>query len=228
MVMNQQGTLPHENSTQIVSQVSLLVIFVLATIISLCICILTLCNHQFTYRADISLISGFFVISCVNAIIFILGGEIPYIIFYSIPILVNVFLTALTLVPLCGRAYGYNICVKTIHTKESHRKALKGILPLLILPLPSYMSFLMLLMPSILYLHGILYLSFKLGLLVSGALGLNCAVAFALHLCFIRKAKLCEQRGRKKTPQAVYGTINELHTTMYVEEKECLRHATST
>ena len=139
-VMNQQGTLPHGNSTQIVSQVSLLVIFVLATIINLCICILSLCNHQFTYRADISLISGFFVISCVNAIIFILGGEIPYIIFYSIPIiiLVNVFLTLLTLVPLCGRACGYNMCGKT---KESHRKALKGILPLLILPLSSYVSF---------------------------------------------------------------------------------------
>ena len=51
----------------------------------------------------------------------------------------------------------------------------------------------MLLMPSILYLHGMLYLGFKIGLLVSGALGLIAAVAFALHLCFIGKAKLCEQ-----------------------------------
>ena len=73
-----------------------------------------------------------------------------------------------------------------------------------------------------------LYLGFKIGLLVSGALGLIAAVAFALHLCFIGKAKLCEQWGRKETPQADYGTVNQLHSTMYIEEKECLRHATST
>ena len=54
--------------------VSLLVTFVLATIISLCICILALCNHQFTYRADIvsliSLIPGIFAFGGVNALIF--------------------------------------------------------------------------------------------------------------------------------------------------------------
>ena len=108
--------------------INLSVTTLLSTIINLCICILALFNHQFTYRADIFLLifSPIFPLVVVSTILI-------YIVF-----LVNVFLTVLTLVPLCSRACGYNMCVKTVRTRESHRKALKEILPLFILPLPSY------------------------------------------------------------------------------------------
>ena len=113
--------------------VSLSITSLLATIINLCICILALFNHQFTYRADIVLLIFSLPLVVVSLTILIF-----------IAFLVNVFLTVLTLVPLCSRACGYNMCVKTVRTKESHRKALKEILPLLILPLPSYIpSFLL-------------------------------------------------------------------------------------
>ena len=240
---------PHNYIVKIISQefliVSLLVTFVFATIISLCICVLVLCNHHFTYRADIvlfiSLIPGFLLISGVCAAICFLAHscEIPIIIFYTIPFLVNVFLTVLALIPLCGRACGYNMCVKTIRTRESHRKALKEILPLFILPLPSpiFMTHL----NTILFVQGYLQsfmnfinkksTSISLGvnltdvIPVSGALGFVAALSFALHLCFIGKAKLCKQRGRKKTPQVDYGIVNQphtRHTTVYVEGEEIM------
>ena len=126
------------------------------------------------------------------------------------------FLTVLTLVPLCSRACGYNMCVKTVRTRESHRQALKEILPLFILPLPSYTPCLIILLQSIFYSK----LSFKIAFLVSGALGLIAALSFVLHLCFIGKAKLWKQRGRKTTPRANYGTVNQRHTrhtTVYIE-----------
>ena len=178
-----------------------------------------------------------------EAICFLVGPSkcgIPTIIFYTIPILVNVFLTVLALVPLCGRACGYNMCVRTIRTKESHRKALKEILPLFILPLPSYVPTLMIILKTILFVQGMsqwmsqmiinienkkstsISLSVNLNdvMPVSGALGLVAALSFALHLYFIGKAKLCKQRGRMKTPQVDYGTVNQhhtRHTTVYVE-----------
>ena len=204
--------------------VSLLATFVLATTISLSICVLVLCNHQFTYRADIVMpiliILGYFVIGGVYAAICYLAHscEIPIIIFYTILILVNVFLTVLTLVPLCGRACGCNMCVRKIRTKESYRKALKEVLPLMILPLPSFVPYLIVVIGIILHIISNLFL--KIALLASGALGLIAALAFALHLCFIGKTKLCKQRGRKTTPQADYGTVNlphTRHTTVYVE-----------
>ena len=63
-------------------------------------------------------------------------------ILFTIPVLVSVFLTVLTLVSLCSRACRYNMCVTTDNCsyKESDRKALKEILPLFI-PLPSYVPF---------------------------------------------------------------------------------------
>ena len=188
----------------------------LATALTLCICVLVLCNHQFTYRADIVMliliILGYFVIGGV-----FFGGIIGLYIFYTIPILVNVFLTVLTLVPLCGRACGCNMCVRTIRTKESYRKALKEVLPLIILPLPPFVPYLILVIGSLFYS---LNLYFKIAFLVSSTLGLIATLAFALHLCFIGKTKLCKQRGRMKTPQVDYGTVNlphTCHTTVHVE-----------
>ena len=181
--------------------VSLTITFMLVTIMNLCVCILTLCNHQFTYRADIVLVISLVLVLFVAGAITVTG----YIIFLSIvliiPFLINVLLTVLTLVPLCSRACGYNMCVKTVRTRESHRKALKKILPLFILPLPSYLPFCM-----------IIY-KIDIAMLVSGALGLIAVLSFALHLCFIGKANLCKQRDIKKSsPQADYGTVNQPHT----------------
>ena len=205
--------------------VSLSITSLLTTIINLCICILALFNHQFTYRADIVLLIFSLPLVVVSLTILIF-----------IAFLVNVFLTVLTLVPLCSRACGYNMCVKTVRTKESHRKALKEILPLLILPLPSYipsfLAFLILfiinqefhaysntftysniftysntstysnitysnmLIHEYLNIFSYLFSYLKIVLLVSGTLGLITALSFALHLCFIGKTSLYKQRGR--------------------------------
>ena len=101
----------------------------LTTALTLSICVLVLCNHQFTYRADIVVV------------VFTIILVIPVVLSYTaLSFLVYIFLTLLALVPLCGRACGYNMCVKTIRTKKSHRKALKEILPLLILPLSIYFT----------------------------------------------------------------------------------------
>ena len=139
--------------------------------------------------------------------------------------LINLFLSVLTLVPLCSRACGYNMCVRTVRTRESHRKALKEILPLFILPLPSYIYIILFFSDNFKYIlfQGIYYLSllsFKITFLVSSTLGLVTALSFALHLCFIGKANLNKQRGIKKTPQVDYVTVNlrhTRHTTVYIE-----------
>ena len=233
IVMTNFGSRMTDNDNpQIISQVFLSVsllftyVLLLTTIISLCICVLVLCNHQFTYRADIYLlillIPSFCILCGIYTAMVEFGGIIGYFIFYTLPILVNVFLTVLALVPLCSRACGYNMCVRTIRTKASHRKALKEILPLMILPLPSYVSTLI----SVL-LFLVINIQFKVQIvlsvsreLVTNTLGIFAALSFALHLCFIGKAKLRKQRGRKKTPQVDYGTVNQphtRHTTVHVE-----------
>ena len=51
--------------------------------------------------------------------------SIVYDVLLNITNLVNIVFTALTLVPLCCRACGYNLCMKTAATIESHRKALE-------------------------------------------------------------------------------------------------------
>ena len=182
--------------------VSLTITFVLVTIMYLCVCILTICNHQFTYRADIVLvISLVLVLFVAGAISLTAYFSLPIILIIPLTFLINMLLTVLTLVPLCSRACGYNMCVKTVRTRESHRKALKGILPLFILPLLSYLPFFM-----------IIY-KIDITMLVSSALGLIAVLSFALHLCFIGKANLCKQRDIKKSsPQADYGTVNQPHT----------------
>ena len=190
-------------TTTIFFYVSLAIPSLLATIINLCICVLALCNHQFTYRADIVLLIFSFALVAVMII--------SYIAF--IPPLLNVFLTVLTLVPLCSRACGYNMCVKTVRTRESHRKALKEILPLLILPLPAYFPFRLTLSSLLFFFQGV-----HVALLFSGTLGLITTLSFALHLCFIGKANLNKQRGINKTPQVDYESANQhhtRHTTMY-------------
>ena len=191
---------------------SLSATILLTTIISLCICILALFNHQYTYRADI------FMLIFSPILVFIGGVFLFFIVF-----LVNAVLTILTLVSLCSRACGYK---KTVRTRESYRKALKEILPLLILPIPSYF---LITFPGlyliILFSQGMFsiftYMMYsKIVLLVSSVLGLITVLSFALHLCFIGKTSLYKQRGRKTTHQADYGTANQCHTrhtTVYIE-----------
>ena len=139
-----------------------------------------------------------------------MAGEISLTAYFSLPIILiitslsffdkHVRMAVLTLVPLCSRACGYNMCVKTVRTRESHRKALKEIL-VFILPLLSYLPFFM-----------IIY-KIDITMLVSSALGLIAVLSFALHLCFIGKANLNKQQDIKKSsPQADYGTVNQPHT----------------
>ena len=191
---------------------SLFATILLTTTTSLCICILALFNHQYTYRADI------FMLIFSLILVFTVGGFLFFIAF-----LVNAVLTILTLVSLCSRACGYK---KTVRTRESYGKALKEILPLLILPIPSYF---LLTFPGlyliILFSQGMFsiftYMMYsKIVLLVSSVLGLITVLSFALHLCFIGKTSLYKQRGRKTTHQADYGTVNQRHTrhtTVYIE-----------
>ena len=181
--------------------VSLTITSLLATIINLCICILALFNHQFTYRADIFLLIFSPTLVVVSSTILILIGFV-----------LNVFLTVLTLVPLCSRACGYNMCVKTVRTRESYRKALKEILPLLILPLPAYFPLFTYLSLFFILSQKNLTILLKLFLLVSSPLGLVTVLSFALHLYFIGKANLHKQHSNKKTPQVDYGTANQCHT----------------
>ena len=107
---------------------------------------------------------------------------------FFIAFLVNAVLTVLTLVSLCSRACGYK---KTVRTRESYRKALKEIFPLLILPIPSYflVTFPFFLFIIILLSQGMfsIFTYSKIVLLVSSALGLITVLSFALHLCFIGK-----------------------------------------
>ena len=50
----------------------------------------------------------------------------------TIVLLVNIILTTLALLPVCCRTCGYNRCVRSVATRESHQRALKEILPLFI------------------------------------------------------------------------------------------------
>ena len=110
-----------------------------------------------------------------------------------LPFPVNIVFTALTLVPLCCRACGYNLCMKTAATIESHRKALREILPLYVLTVPSFLHVLLNLVSLFdkATYYNVVHALYSI-------LGLVSALPFALHLCFIRK-KLKKLRSKKKT-----------------------------
>ena len=126
--------------------------FMLMTCITVCIYLMALHNYQFTYKSDLCLlISSVVYLTVVGTFSIIYFGNINnsegmrtaygILVFLTIPI--NIVFTALTLVPLCCRAYGYNLCMKTAATIESHRKALREILPFFILIVPSFLFFLL-------------------------------------------------------------------------------------
>ena len=129
----------------------------------------------------------------------------------GLPFPVNIVFTALTLVPLCCRACGYNLCMKTCY-----RKALREILPLFILIVPSFL-FIVLLISSIFEK----FLNALYSDILYSILGLFCALSFALHLCFIRK-NLKKLRSKKRTLGTTnYKSVNlrrTHHTTAYTSE----------
>ena len=179
---------------------SLALAFMLMSCITVCIYLMALHNYQYTFKSDICLlISSILYLTTVLILTgFLQAGNIdlliPTVIVVTLPLPVNIVFTALTLVPLCCRACGYNLCMKTAATIESHRKALREILPFFIFIVPSF-------------LYIFLYLFWLVDetnydnpvfALYSGIPELISPLSFALHLFFIRK-KLKKLRSKKRT-----------------------------
>ena len=142
---------------------------------------------------------------------------------FALPFLVNVVFTALTLVPLCCRACGYNLCMKTAATIESHRKALREILPFFILVVPSFLVIVVWIVwfsIKAIFITGVSNCEADFNDILSAlvALGLLNAVCFALHLFFIRK-NLKKLRGKKKASRTTNYNQHRTHrTTVYTSE----------
>ena len=108
----------------------------LVACITICIYLMALHNYQFTYKSDICLLVPSILYPLIVAVPTIVKIATFYDEYYrrlcifvgfGMPFLTNIVFTALTLVPLCCRACGYNLCMKTAATVESHRKAQKFI-----------------------------------------------------------------------------------------------------
>ena len=192
------------------------------TFINASITLMALRNYQFTYRSDLCLLAlsiVFGIISITTTVVVYTRREydVQIIInfFASLSIaafLVNFIFVTLTLVPLCCRACGYNLCMKTAATIESHRKALREILPLYILLVPNPL-FIFLDLRSLIYKSGHVYsITFSLP-------GLICAVSFALHLCFIRKKLKNLRRRNTRRQSSKYGSVTHNHSTEFTQER---------
>ena len=197
----------------IISNGSVAISSALVTSVTVCIYLMALHNYQFTYKSDLCLLVSvifYFVIAVVATTLWNLSqfDQYDYItvivyVLFGLPILVNILFTALTLVPLCCRACGYNLCMKTAATIESHRKALREILPFFFLTVPSFLVTILQIVRS--SENAYLYLVFQL-LLAAG--GLVYSLSFAFHIFLIRK-KLEKLRGRRSTHDR---SIKKLHT----------------
>ena len=209
---------------------SLATTFMLVTCIAICIYLMALHNYQFTYKSDIWLLVPsilYPLIVVVPTIVRIVTAYDEYyrriciFVGFSMPLFTNIVFTALTLVPLCCRACGYNLCMMTAATKKSHRKALKEVLPLFILVVPS--SVLITLLLSLLrFQQKAEFQNFIYNDIFMSIPGLLSALSFALHLFFIRN-NLSKLRGKKKAQDNMndYGTINQHRThrtTAYTTE----------
>ena len=208
------------NTTALVTTYgSLALAFMLMSYITVCIYLMALHNYQFTYKSDFCLlISSILFVMTLLILTGLLEVDndnnnllIPTVTVLTLPFLVTIVFTALTLVPLCCRACGYNLCMKTAATIESHRKALREILPLFILIVPSFLFVLLYLVWSY---DKVNYFSVVRAL--CSIPGLVSALSFAVHLCFIRK-NLKRLRGKKKTTKSV--NLHRTHcTTAYTSE----------
>ena len=138
----------------------------------------------------------------------------------ALPFLVKVVFIALTLVPLCCRACGYNLCMKTAATIESHRKALREILPFFILIVPSFLVIVVWIVwftIKAIFIGGVHDYDADFNDILSAivALGLLNVVCFALHLFFIRK-NLKRLRSKKKASRTANFIQHRTHpTTVY-------------
>ena len=210
---------------------SLATAHMLVTCITVCIYLMALHNYQFTYKSDLCLlvpsILYLMVVISLSVIWDVFGHfdrrGVTILSIFGLPFLVNIVFIALTLVPLCCRACGYNLCMKTAATIESHRKALREILPFFILIVPSFLVIVVwIVWCSILsgFIGGVLNFDADFNDILSAlvAIGLLIAVCFALHLFFIRK-NLKKLRGKKKASRTANFIQHRTHrTTVYTSK----------
>ena len=227
----------HGNDTAVHAFLNMLMTSSLATAhmfvtcIIVCIYLMALHNYQFTYKSDLCLlvpsILYLMVVISLSVISNVLDHNdkrgITILNMFAWPFLVNVVFIALTLVPLCCRACGYNLCMKTAATIESHRKALREILPFFIFIVPSFLYIMV----------WIVWFSIASGFIDSVhdyeadfndivsalvAIGLLNVVCFALHLFFVRR-NLKKLRGKKKESRTTNYNQHRTHrTTVYTSE----------
>ena len=200
------------------------IVFLVVTCINASIYLMALHSYQFTYKSDIYLLISsilylmIVVIATIVSYVYVAKGDynehtgvVLLTLLSSGEFLVNFVFAMLTLVPLCCRACGYNLCMKTAATIESHRKALREILPFFILIVP-FTLFIWLYVVSLINIRELVYkvVTFSLP-------GLVCAVSFALHLCFIRN-KLKKLRDKRRTSgTSNYGSFHR-RTPAYTSE----------
>ena len=197
-------------------------IFVMCTNIS--VYLMALHNYQFSYKTDLWLLIPSILPLLVTTGEILLGFKhklIYSVVIVSICIIffVNIIFTSLTLVPMIARACGFNLCINTAATKESHRKALKEVLPLYILIIPSFFASSLAILFNSIYLDYI-FIDFVYRNLNCCVPGLVSSLSFGLHLLFIRK-KLKSLRGKKRPLGASYSGMNRrrtYHTTAYTSE----------
>ena len=191
----------------------------IAVYIPICIYLMALHNYQFTHKADLCLLISSILplilwailivlfYACINCgQVTILTEVIAVVIFF----LINIVFTLLTIVPLSCRACGYNMCMKTTATKESHRKALVEVLPLFILTLlPVFSYTCVIILANILDKSiDMLFSIFVTQNVFFGIPGLFTALSVAVHLLLIRNRL---KSNRRKA--ICYGTGNQQRCT---------------
>ena len=203
---------------------SQVIVFLLVGCIIASITLMALRNYQFTYKSDICLL----ISSIICLLIIVTATVVVYILLatekyheptgiailaslFSVAFLVKFVFAMLILVPLCCRACGYNLCMKTAATIKSHRKALREIVPLFILIVP-FLLFICLFVTSLITRQYFVY-----NVLTFSITGLVCALSFALHIFFVRK-KLKKLRDRStRRPANTYGSIRQFCTNRSTE-----------
>ena len=201
---------------------SLIFFYLIQTSMSLCMYILAIHHHQFTsWVADLIFLIVCLILSQIITISFVVTLLLLHLspVFLSIGVtcyilisLANIGFTALTLMPMCCRACGYNLCTRSVATRESHRQALREILPLYILLSPSVGA-----LASVILLLAWKSADIILAQWVPSTnifiAGLLLPLSFAVHLYILGKTKLNKLRGKKRPQPTTYGTIaNQPHT----------------
>ena len=208
----------------------LAIVQLLVTSITVCIYLTAFHNYQFTYKSDLYLLVSTIIFVTVVSTLNISasvppdrysnnfnqfkGITIAAFVLVCLLLPVNIVFTALTLVPLCCRACGYNLCMKTAATIESHRKAMKEVLPFFILIVPSILFFLSHLKRSLDYSET----SYNVVHVIYSIPGLVSSLTFALHLHFMRK-KLKKLQGSRLVN---YESVNfsRIHcTTVFASDR---------